>query len=122
MKKFLIASLFAGCLLLGVGTAKAEIATSTPTLASLPMHAAVSTGLTVKACVFNAGAANQTITVYDGSTVRFAISIPTSTTVTVDFAKLLGEEWTITGALNFKANVEDALGRISCTFVHKRIN
>lgn len=123
MKKTIITGLLllAG-VLMGAPSAKAEIVTSSTTLASLPLHAAVTSGIVVKSLVFNAGAAQNTVYVYDGTTIKFQFTVPVGTSITVNFKQLLGEDFVLAGALNVKCSAEDALGRVTITMDHKRTN
>ncbi len=123
MKKILIgAALAAAFVAVGATSAKAEVVTSTPTLVSLPLKAAQSNGTIVEACVLNAGAAANTFHLYDGTTLKFSITVATGTTFTVNFTELLKEQWLVSGAFNVKAAVEDAVGRVTCSVWQKRAN
>lgn len=122
MKKIILGSFLLAGVLFGAPSAKAEIVTSTPTLVAATLKAANATGQVAKGCIVNAGAAANTFYFYDGTTLKFMVSVPTATTVTVDFQAILKEEWNFTGAFKVKAAVEDALGFVSCSTVPKRKN
>ena len=123
MKKILlIGSVLAFGVLFGAPEVKAEIVTSTPTLVAVPLHAAVASGLIVKAIVINAGAAQNTFYVYDGSTIKFQFTVGVAGIYTLNFKQLLGEEFVLAGALNVKSSAEDALGRVTAIVDHKRVN
>jgi hypothetical protein len=123
MKKIIIlGSVLAIGMLMGAPEAKAEIVTSTPTLVAATLKAANSTGQVAKGCIVNAGAASNTFYFYDGTTLKFMVSVATATSYTVDFQEILKEEWNFTGAFKVKAAVEDALGFVTCTTVPKRVN
>ena len=112
----------AGLALLSAAPASAEIVTSTTSLGGATLKAAQTTGVVVKAIVVNTHAAANTFHFYDGTTLKFSISVATGTTQTINVKELLGEEWKVAGALIVKAKVEDADGRVTCSIETKRAN
>lgn len=122
MKKLMLSALAViGLGLVLSAPAKAEIVTSTAPLVSSALKAAQTNGIIVNACIMNAGAASNTFYFYDGTTIKFQVTVATASTVTVDFKELLKEEWLVAGALNVKSSVEDALGRVTCSIKLKSV-
>ena len=123
MKKILIgAALVAGFMMVGAGSAKAELVTSTTSLSGATLKASQSNGTIVEACVVNTHAAANTFHFYDGSTLKFSISVATGTTFNLNFKELLKEMFIVSGNLIVKSKVEDADGRVTCSVWQKRGN
>jgi opacity protein-like surface antigen len=123
MKKILLgAALVAAFMMVGAGSAKAELVTSTTSLSGATLKASQSNGTIVEACVVNTYAAANTFHFYDGTTLKFSISVATGTSFTLNFAELLKEQWVVSGNFIVKAKVEDADGRVTCSVWQKRAN
>lgn len=122
MKTLIASALVAGFIMVGAGSAKAELVTSTTSLSGATLKASQTNGAVVEACVVNTHAAANTFHFYDGSTLKFSISVATGTTYTLNFKELFKEMFLVSGNFIVKSKVEDADGGVTCAVYQKRSN
>lgn len=124
MKKILLSIVaVAGLALISVAPAKAELVVSTASTVGVQAKAVQSNGTIVEACIVSASTTNiNSFLFYDGSTLKFVISVLAGTSFTINFKELLKEEWLLSGAFNVKAKTSDAEAQATCSVYQKRGN